>query len=96
MTIEDFRSLTKAPAPPTGLSPLLLALWHDARGDWAAAHGLVDDLPGADAAWVHAYLHRKEPDEANAGYWYRQAGRPHARMALDAEWDQIAGFLLSR
>jgi hypothetical protein len=31
---------------------------YDAKGDWDKAHDFVDQLPGADAAWVHAYLHR--------------------------------------
>ena len=30
-------------------------------------------------SWVHAYLHRKEGDLCNAGYWYRRAGRPESR-----------------
>jgi hypothetical protein len=44
---------------------------------------------------VHAYLHRVEGDEGNAGYWYRRAGKPHAKHPLDAEWAEIAGALLS-
>jgi hypothetical protein len=45
----------------------------------------------AAAAWVHAYLHRKEGDLDNAAYWYRRAGRPMASDALDAEWERLAG-----
>lgn len=41
-------------------------------GDWAGAHGLVDDLEGDPTAyWLHACLHKMEPDETNARYWYR-------------------------
>jgi sulfiredoxin len=29
----------------------------------------------AEAAWVHAHLHRIEGDLANASYWYGKAGR---------------------
>ncbi len=54
----------------------------------------MQDIGTEDAAWVHAYLHRKEGDEANAGYWYRRARRPHARVTLDEEWREIAGALL--
>jgi len=32
-------------------------------------------------------------DLSNAGYWYRQAGRPVARDALDAEWQRIVDEL---
>ena len=49
---------------------------------------------GRDAAWVHAYLHRREGDAANARYWYRRAGRPVASSPLEAEWDAIAAALL--
>jgi hypothetical protein len=50
---------------------------------------------GADAAWVHAYLHRVEGDLPNARYWYGTAGRPAATGALDAEWSAIAAALLA-
>ncbi len=49
---------------------------------------------GPDGSWVHAYLHRKEGDLSNAGYWYERAGRKPATSALADEWDQIAGELL--
>jgi hypothetical protein len=45
---------------------------------------------------VHAYLHRKEGDLANARYWYARAGRPAAAGALDDEWAMIAAAMLSR
>ena len=61
------------------LSPLLLALWHDAKGDWDGAHRVAQDVDGENAAWVHAYLHRKEGDASNADYWYRRARRLHSR-----------------
>ena len=46
-------------------------------------------------AWVHAYLHRKEGDLGNAGYWYRQASQPVATDSLDAEWTRIVAALLA-
>ena len=46
-----------------------------AAGDWNGAHELVQDDPSAEAAWVHAHLHRIEGDLGNAGYWYRRAGK---------------------
>lgn len=73
----------------------LLALWHDRRGDWEAAHQVAQDVPDPAGAWIHAYLHRKEGDLANAGYWYRRASRPQPRGSLDEEWTAIATELLS-
>ena len=95
MTLTAFRRLTAEAAPPAELPPLLLALWHDARGDWDTAHQVAQDVAGEDGAWVHAYLHRKEPDESNARYWYRQAGRPLSRVSFEEEWEEIASALLS-
>jgi hypothetical protein len=43
---------------------------------------------------VHAYLHRKEGDLANAGYWYRRAGREMPASALAEEWESVAAALL--
>ena len=56
-----------------------------AGGDWEAAHKLVQDDPSSEAAWMHAHLHRVEGDLANAGYWYRRAGKAVARGDLEEE-----------
>lgn len=96
MTPAAFRRTVSAVHPPAGLGPPLEALWHDAKGDWATAHRIVMNAQSAAAAWVHAYLHRKEGDLDNARYWYRKAKRPEATGALDDEWSMIAAALLGR
>ena len=88
-------ALRKSSTPPKGASASLTALWHAAKGDWDMAHTLVMDDGSREAAWVHAYLHRVEGDESNAGYWYAKAKKPHAKTAHDIEWAEIAGALLS-
>jgi hypothetical protein len=47
---------------------------------------------------VHAYLHRKEGDLANAGYWYSRAGKktPARDLTLEAEWAEIVRTLLGK
>ena len=65
------------------------ALQADKEGDWEGAHDLVQDLPDAKAAWIHAYLHRKEGDRWNANYWYTRAGKPFFEGSFDAEWQQL-------
>ena len=92
-TVEEFAETVSANAPPA-VSPLLRALWYDARGDWDRAHHIAQDVDDKDGAWVHAYLHRKEGDRENAAYWYARAGRPVASDALEAEWKRIAAHLL--
>lgn len=95
MTVDEFAATLTAAVPPAGLSRVLEGLWQAGRGRWDAAHVIVQDLPDADAAWVHAYLHRVEGDLWNAGYWYRQAGRPECRSSLEDEWRAIAQTLLA-
>ena len=95
MTLAEFRESTKQPQPPPELTAPLRALWHDVRGDWDAAHQVAQDIDDPDGAWIHAYLHRKEGDLANAGYWYRRAKKPECRDSLDAEWASIVTAMLA-
>ena len=94
MTIEHFRATLLGEAVPEGLSPALRAMWEDARGKWDAAHQIAQDIDDKTGAWIHAYLHRKEGDFANATYWYRRAGQPVASDSLDEEWTRIVTALL--
>lgn len=96
MTIGDIKNSLASATPPAGLSDALLALWHDGRGDWDAAHRVAQDIDDTDGARIHAYLHRKEGDAGNAAYWYRRAGQPVATVSLDTEWEQIVTALLQR
>ena len=93
--MADFKASLSDTAPAPELNAPLAALWWAAKGQWDEAHKLVQDEAGADSAWVHAYLHRVEGDPGNAGYWYRQAGKPMANGPLEAEWDQIVQVLLA-
>jgi len=96
MTLDDFKASLADPQPPAGLSPALQALWHAAQDDWHAAHEIAQDNPGAEAAWVHAYLHRQEGDLGNADYWYRRAGRSRPATSLAAELEAIGAALLGQ
>jgi hypothetical protein len=96
MTVEEFKRALHDAAPPDGVNAPLRGLWHDARGDWDAAHRLAQDVDDDDGAWVHAYLHRKEGDAGNAAYWYERAHQAVATDALDSEWERLARWLLDR
>jgi hypothetical protein len=89
MDFVSFKASLSAAAPPEGMSPLLRALWLDGKGDFAGAHAIAQDVPDTDGALVHAYLHRKEGDPSNAGYWYRRARETPAQGSLDAEWEAL-------
>ena len=67
MTLEEFTATLEGKTPPA-VSPALVALWHDGKGDWNRAHEVAQDVDDETGAWVHAYLHRKEGDESNAAY----------------------------
>ncbi len=97
MSFAEFQATFAGQAPPPGLSPALTALWHDAREDWKKAHQAAQNDASPAGAWVHAYLHRKEGDLGNAGYWYARAGRPKPAkdLTLEAEWTAIARELLA-
>lgn len=95
MDFATFQASLTADAPPAGLSLALTGLWWDGKGDWARAHGCAQDQEDHIGAAVHAYLHRKEGDLSNAGYWYARAGRAMPKTPLDAEWRSLAEELLA-
>ena len=92
--MADFKASVSGAAPAPGLDAPLAALWWAAKGNWDEAHKIVQNEDTADAAWVHAYLHRVEGDLGNAGYWYRRASKPVAEGPLETEWERIAAELL--
>jgi hypothetical protein len=95
MNAEEFRASLSEAAPRKALSAPLAALWWDAKGDWAQAHDLVDELETADGMAVHAYLHRKDGSASNADYWYHRVGRTFQRPTFEAEWTALVEGLLS-
>ncbi len=89
MNRDEFRASLAHDEPPGGVPVTLEALWWDAKGEWARAHGLVDELESPEGMAVHAYLHRKEGEAWNAEHWYGRAGRGFYRPALEAEWEAL-------
>ena len=95
MTIPEFTQSLAYDAPPASLNPIATALWHDAKGNWTAAHEVAQTQEGTPTYdHLHAYLHRKEGDAFNAGYWYRRAGQPVFRGTLADEWTELVGTYL--
>ncbi len=58
------------------------------RTDWSRTNH-PRTLPGCMPICIGS-----KGDLGNAGYWYRQAGKPVAAGSLDAEWEGIASVLL--
>ncbi len=73
----------------------LKSLWHDAKGNWEASHNIAQDMHNTMGSWIHAYLHRKEGDDWNAGYWYRQAGKYFPNTSLEEELREMVDFVLT-
>lgn len=96
MEFIAFKNTLQQDTPPLHLSPNLLALWYDGKGNWTKAHNIADGNPYPEADWVHAYLHRKEGDSWNANYWYRRAGKAMPKVALAKEWEDLVVYFLGK
>jgi hypothetical protein len=71
------------------------ALEHLEKGDWQAAHEIVqNDEDSPLACWAHGIVHIMEGDLPNARYWYGQAKRefpatPRAIAEIEALGTEI-------
>jgi hypothetical protein len=92
MTIAEFKSAID----PGGFSVELEALWYDGKGDWNKSHEVIQDVNSKNAAWIHAYLHRKEGDLGNAQYWYAKAGQKMPGVSLNEEWQSLVEYFLGK
>lgn len=74
---------------------LLKALEIEKKGNWNKAHEIVQVMHHPYAYWIHAYLHRKEPDLSNASYWYARAKKPmpDTGYGYDKEWQEIYDYI---
>lgn len=72
----------------------LKALWYDAKNDWEGSHDIAQEMHNDLGSWIHGYLHRKEGDEFNAGYWYRKVGKPFPKISLEEEFQELVEFAL--
>lgn len=89
MSLAQFKSSLQNSLPPSGLSALAEALWYDGRGNWEKAHEIAQSRNTPEYCLLHAYLHRKEGDIGNAGYWYSRAGRKMPQATIAEEWESL-------
>lgn len=95
MNLDEFKESLQNESPPE-LKDELKALWYDAKDEWDNAHKIVQKINSREAARVHAYLHRKEGDKGNAGYWYHRADKEFCYKSLKDEWNEIVSELLNK
>ena len=93
MTFIEFRQSAMQNEPPE-VNIYLTALWYDMKGEWSRAHEISQEIHNSMGSWIHAYLHRKEGDSANAEYWYRRAGKKITEDSLDQEFINMAEYFL--
>ncbi len=96
MKFQSFQYTLDMGHPPDDFNNLLKALWWDAKGNWDQAHKIIKDHPGKEAAWIHAYLHRKEGDLSNASYWYEKAGKTMPDTDIIEEFESITADILEK
>jgi hypothetical protein len=99
MSFAEMRqSLERDAAPPAGVERRVAGVVARCPGRLGCRACVCAGGRSRDGSWVHAYLHRKEGDPGNAGYWYARAGRPMpARsVTLGAEWAAMARELVAR
>lgn len=44
-------------------------------GKWAESHAIARDLHSIEGSYWHGIIHRMEPDDFNADYWFQRVGR---------------------
>ena len=90
----EFQNSLELTSPPEIWPEALKAVWWEANGHWSNSHEIAQDIPSDVGNWIHAYLHRKEGDDWNAGYWYRRANRDFPQCSLEEELDSIIEYIL--
>ncbi|WP_339627468.1 hypothetical protein [uncultured Maribacter sp.] len=93
-TYLEFKNSLELTLVPEQWPEALKAMWYDAKGDWESSHNIAQDMHSELGSWLHAYLHRKEGDHFNAGYWYRLADKSFPNKTLEEELEEIVTYII--
>lgn len=89
--VEALRHRPAGALFPDAFSPegALAGLWLYLQ-DFGECHRVAQNLASAEGSYWHGILHRQEPDDWNAGYWFRAAGRHPIHEELLREARELA------
>ncbi len=63
------------------------------KGEWEAAHKIVQQDNSRLSAWLHGVIHQDEGDLSNALYWFSRAGRCEPNPITADELDHFEQVL---
>lgn len=58
-------------------------------GKWDEAHAMVQSHDDKLSCLIHAMVHRREGDDANARHWYGRANEDVPDNSVQQEWDRL-------
>ena len=73
-------------SPNAELIQALLLLWHDHLD---AAHNISQGIENEHGSFVHAIMHRREPDAWNSKYWWQRVGSHRAFPEIARRVDEL-------
>jgi hypothetical protein len=79
----------------TGQKLLSATLAHLEKGDWEAAHKIVQSDESPEGCWIHGIVHVMEGDLDNARYWYGRAGQAFSQDVM-REIAAVAKLLIEK
>jgi hypothetical protein len=70
--IDSFLAETTVPSTWQPAIRAAALLWHDYLDE---SHSLSQNIHTAEGSFLHGIMHRREPDYANAKYWFHRVGK---------------------
>ena len=70
--LERFIAETTLPIQLHPVVRCAALLWHDYLDE---SHAISQQLDSSDGGFLHGIMHRREPDYANAKYWFHRVGK---------------------